>query len=277
MASLVNVIRELEITKLLEYLEENPSKKDILKELNNEKQKLNKKLTKLKAPTKNFGNIDRFLQTNKYKEFLREEKAYEISKNEILNEITECDNKIKMINTDQEYDENRERVLNLIPLIERARTIEEIARFTFYGEQDTKSSNKYLFAIFLLLQSIDIIKTETDINKVYNSLDLHILNQKLEDLNIEVLIKNLKRIKIELDDGFVQLITMIMNERSLCTQNNLMTAFPILKQLKEDSQVPKNIRVALEILDDEGNKKRTIHEVGCEILVKEIFYKIKES
>lgn len=277
MASLVNTIRELEITKLLQYLDENPSKKDILKELNNEKQKLTKKLSKLKMPVKKFGNIDRFLQTAKYKEYLKEEKAYELAKNEILNEISECENKMKIIDTDQEYDENRERVLNLIPLIEKARTIEEIAKFTFYGEQEIKSANKYLFAILLLFQSIDIIKSDSDINKVYNSLDLHILNQKLEDLNIEILIKNLKRIKIEIDDGFIQLISMIMNERSLCTQNNLMTAFPILKQLKEDNQVPKNIRVALEILDDEGNKKRTIHEVGCEILIKEIFYKIKEN
>ena len=84
-------------------------------------------------------------------------------------------------------------------------------------------------------------------------------------------------VQFEVDDGFIQFISMVMNEKSLCTQNNLMTAFPILRQLKDDDQVPKNIRIALEILDDEGNKKRTIHEVGCEILMKEIFYKIKES
>ena len=185
--------------------------------------------------------------------------------------------KIKIIDTDQQYEENRARALNLIPLLEKAQTIEEIAKVTFYGEQELISPLKYLISIFLLFQSVDIIKSDSDINKVYNSLDLHVLNQKLEDLDVETLLKCLKRIKIEVDDGFIQFISMVMNEKSLCTQNNLMTAFPILRQLKDDDQVPKNIRIALEILDDEGNKKRTIHEVGCEILMKEIFYKIKES
>ena len=277
MASLVNIIREMQISKLIKYLDENPAKKEIIKTLNNEKIKLNKKLAKLKPPSKNYGNIDRLLQTNKYKEYLTEEKKYEIEKKELLNEISEYENKIKIIDTDQQYEENRARALNLIPLLEKARTIEEIAKVTFYGEQEIKSPLKYLLSIFLLFQSVDIIKSDSDINKVYNSLDLHVLNQKLEDLDVETLLKNLKRIKIEIDDGFIQFISMVMNEKSLCTQNNLLTAFPILRQLKEDNQVPKNIRIALEILDDEGNKKRTIHEVGCEILMKEIFYKIKEN
>lgn len=277
MASLVNIIREMQISKLIKYLDENPAKKEIIKTLNNEKIKLNKKLAKLKPPSKNYGNIDRLLQTNKYKEYLTEEKKYEIEKKELLNEISEYENKIKIIDTDQQYEENRTRALNLIPLLEKSRTIEEIAKVTFYGEQEIKSPLKYLLSIFLLFQSVDIIKSDSDINKVYNSLDLHVLNQKLEDLDVETLLKNLKRIKIEIDDGFIQFISMVMNEKSLCTQNNLLTAFPILRQLKEDNQVPKNIRIALEILDDEGNKKRTIHEVGCEILMKEIFYKIKEN
>lgn len=277
MASLVNIIRETQIGKLIKYLDENPARKEIIKTLNNEKVKLSKKLTKLKPPSKNYGNIDRLLQTNKYKEYLTEEKKYEIEKKELLNEISEYENKIKIIDTDQQYEENRARALNLIPLLEKARTIEEIAKVTFYGEQELISPLKYLISIFLLFQSVDIIKSDSDINKVYNSLDLHVLNQKLEDLDVETLLKSLKRIKIEVDDGFIQFISMVMNEKSLCTQNNLMTAFPILRQLKDDDQVPKNIRIALEILDDEGNKKRTIHEVGCEILMKEIFYKIKES
>lgn len=277
MASLVNVIRETQISKLIKYLDENPARKEIIKTLNNEKVKLSKKLTKLKPPSKNYGNIDRLLQTNKYKEYLTEEKKYEIEKKELLDEISEYENKIKIIDTDQQYEENRARALNLIPLLEKARTIEEIAKVTFYGEQELISPLKYLISIFLLFQSVDIIKSDSDINKVYNSLDLHVLNQKLEDLDVETLLKSLKRIKIEVDDGFIQFISMVMNEKSLCTQNNLMTAFPILRQLKDDDQVPKNIRIALEILDDEGNKKRTIHEVGCEILMKEIFYKIKES
>ena len=277
MASLVNIIRETQISKLIKYLDENPARKEIIKTLNNEKVKLSKKLTKLKPPSKNYGNIDRLLQTNKYKEYLTEEKKYEIEKKELLNEISEYENKIKIIDTDQQYEENRARALNLIPLLEKARTIEEIAKVTFYGEQELISPLKYLISIFLLFQSVDIIKSDSDINKVYNSLDLHVLNQKLEDLDVETLLKSLKRIKIEVDDGFIQFISMVMNEKSLCTQNNLMTAFPILRQLKDDDQVPKNIRIALEILDDEGNKKRTIHEVGCEILMKEIFYKIKES
>jgi len=277
MASLVNIIRETQISKLIKYLDENPARKEIIKTLNNEKVKLSKKLTKLKPPSKNYSNIDRLLQTNKYKEYLTEEKKYEIEKKELLNEISEYENKIKIIDTDQQYEENRARALNLIPLLEKARTIEEIAKVTFYGEQELISPLKYLISIFLLFQSVDIIKSDSDINKVYNSLDLHVLNQKLEDLDVETLLKSLKRIKIEVDDGFIQFISMVMNEKSLCTQNNLMTAFPILRQLKDDDQVPKNIRIALEILDDEGNKKRTIHEVGCEILMKEIFYKIKES
>lgn len=277
MASLVNIIRETQISKLIRYLDENPARKEIIKTLNNEKVKLSKKLTKLKPPSKNYGNIDRLLQTNKYKEYLTEEKKYEIEKKELLDEISEYENKIKIIDTDQQYEENRARALNLIPLLEKARTIEEIAKVTFYGEQELISPLKYLISIFLLFQSVDIIKSDSDINKVYNSLDLHVLNQKLEDLDVETLLKSLKRIKIEVDDGFIQFISMVMNEKSLCTQNNLMTAFPILRQLKDDAQVPKNIRIALEILDDEGNKKRTIHEVGCEILMKEIFYKIKES
>ena len=70
---------------------------------------------------------------------------------------------------------------------------------------------------------------------------------------------------------------MIMSEKSFCTEKNLMASFPILRQLKKDKGVPKNIRVALDILDNKENENRTIHEVGCEIFLKEIFYKIKEK
>ena len=99
----------------------------------------------------------------------------------------------------------------------------------------------------------------------------------MEDINLEAFIKSLRKAKIDIDDGFYQFIVMIMNEKSNCSSVNLLSSFPILKQLKEDKEVPKNIRVALEMLDDSKNENRTIHEVGCEIFLKEIFYKIKEN
>ena len=182
-----------------------------------------------------------------------------------------------MIETDQDYDNNRARVIELIPLVEKAKTVEEIALYTFYGSLEAKSNSKYLLAIILLFQSIDIIKKDSDIEKIYNGLDIPTINQKLEEINIDSLIKSLRKANIDIDDGFSQFIVMIMNEKSCCSQVNLLSSFPILKQLKEDKGVPKNIRVAVERLDNKDNENRTIHEVGCEILLKEIFYKIKEN
>jgi uncharacterized protein (UPF0147 family) len=167
--------------------------------------------------------------------------------------------------------------MDLIPLVEKARNIEEIAFYTFYGTLEVKTVSKYLLAIILLIESVGIIKTDSDIDKVYNGLDIVKINQKLEEVNLETFIRSLKKARIDIDDGFYQFITMIMNEKSKCSQVNLLSSFPILKQLKEDKEVPKNIRVALERLDDKQNENRTIHEVGCEIFLKEIFYKIKEN
>ena len=277
MKKLVTIVKELELSKLMEFLNENPSKKEILKNLNAEKANINKQLSKIKEPEKNYSNFDRLLLSKKYKLYQKEYHEYESKKNELLGTLNEYLNKIKMIETDQEYDLNRQKVIDLIPLVEKAKSIEEIALYTFYGELDVKSNSKYLLAIILLLQSIDIIKKDSDIERIYNSLDIFTINQKFEDVNLEKLIKCLKKIKIEIDDGFYQFIAMIINDKSLCNQVNLLSSFPILKQLKEDNGVPKNIRVALEILDDNQNEKRTIHEVGCEIFLKEIFNKIKEN
>lgn len=277
MEKLVTSVRKLELNKLMGFLNENPSKKEVLKNLNDEKNKVNKQLSKLKEPEKKYSNFDRILFTNKYRSYQKEYHNYESKKNELNAIFTEYLNKIKMIETDQEYDNNRKKAIDLIPLIEKAKSVEEIAMYTFYGTLDVKSNSKYLLAIILLLQSVDIIKKDSDIERVYSGLDIYTINQKLEETNIESLIKSLRKVKIDIDDGFYQFIVMIMNEQSLCSQINLLTSFPILKQLKEDKEVPKNIRVALEILDDNKNERRTIHEVGCEIFLKEIFYKIKEN
>ncbi len=277
MEKLVTTIRKLEMSKLIEFLNENPSKKDVLKNLNSEKSKLEKELSKLKEPDKKYSNFDRILFTNKYRNYQKEYYEYEKNKNELHLVITEYSNKIKMIETDQEYDDNRKKVMDLIPLVEKARSVEEIAFYTFYGTLEVKTVPKYLLAIILLIESVGIIKTDSDIDKVYNGLDIVKINQKLEDVNLEAFIRSLRKARIDIDDGFYQSITMIMNEKSKCSQVNLLSSFPILKQLKEDKEVPKNIRVALERLDDKQNENRTIHEVGCEIFLKEIFYKIKEN
>ena len=277
MEKLVTTIRKLEMSKLIEFLNENPSKKDVLKNLNNEKNKIEKQLSKLKEPEKKYSNFDRILFTNKYRNYQNEYHNYEKNKNELNGVLNEYSNKIRMIESDQEYDDNRQKVMDLIPLVEKAKTIEDIALYTFYGTLDVKSNSKYLLAIILLLESIGIIKADEDIDKVYDGLNILTINQKLEEVNLETLIKSLRKAKIDIDDGFYQFIGMIMNEKSTCSQVNLLSSFPILKQLKEDKGVPKNIRVALERLDDKQNEKRSIHEVGCEIFLKEIFYKIKEN
>jgi len=277
MEKLVTSVKKLELNKLMDFLNENPSKKDVLKNLNNEKNKINKQISKIKEPEKKYSNFDRILFTNKYRSYQKEYADYEARKNELNAILNEYSNKIKMIETDQDYDFNRQKVIELIPLVENAKTIEEIALYTFYGSLDVKSNLKYLLAIILLFQSIDFIKKDNDIERVYNGLDIDIINKKLEEINLESLIKSLKKVKIDIDDGFYQFIVMIMNENSLCNQVNLLSSFPIFKQLKDDKGVPKNIRVALEILDNNQNEKRTIHEVGCEIFLKEIFYKIKEN
>ncbi|MBQ4634200.1 MAG: hypothetical protein IJB71_02490 [Bacilli bacterium] len=277
MASLVNVVRNLEIDKLKQYLDSFALKEKRLEELTTEKEQLNEKLNLLGVPEKNLGSLDKLLKTNKYKCYLSEKEKYISEKNKIINRIEACSTEIEALNDISENEEDKAKALALIPLLEKAQTIEEIARFTFYGEQEIKNVNQYFLAIFLLAQNLEIIKTEKDIDEIYDSLNLIMLNQKLENLNVESFLKSLKKIQIEIDDGFIQLITMLLNQKSLCTQENLNSAFPILKQLKEDKCVPKNIRVALEILDSAENDERTIHEVGCEILMKEVFYKIKES
>ncbi len=277
MEKLVTSVRKLELKKLMQFLDENPSKKDVLKDLNNEKNKISKEISKLKEPVKDYGNFDRLFLNKKYKDYQRAYKEYDSKKSELNAILLEYSNKIKIIETDKEYDDNRKKVIDLIPLVEKAKTVEEIALYTFYGSLDVKSDSKYLLAIILLLQGIDIIKKDSDIEKVYNGLDIVTLNQKLEEVDLELLIKSLRKVKIDIDDGFYQFIMMIRNENSCCSETNLLSSFPILKQLKEDKGVPKNIRVALEILDSNRNEKRTIHEVGCEIFLKEIFYKIKEN
>ena len=277
MEKLVTTVRKLELNKLVDFLNENPSKKDVLKKLNEEKNKISKQFNKLKEPEKKYSNFDRILFTDKYRTYQKDYRNYEKSKNELNAILTEYSNKIKMIETDQEYDNNRKKVIELIPLVENAKTIEEIAFYTFYGTLDVKSDLKYLFAIILLLNSVDIIKKDSDIERVYKGLDIFTINQKLENVNLESLIRNLKKAKIDIDDGFYQFIVMIMNEKSICSETNLLSSFPILRQLKDDKEVPKNIRVALEILDNNQNERRTIHEVGCEIFLKEIFYKMKEN
>ena len=277
MKKLVTTVRELELNKLMDFLDENPSKKEMLKNLNNEIIKINKQFSKLKEKEKKYTKFDRLLLTSKYRDYQKKYREYEAEKSELLATSTDYSNKIKINENDKEYDDNRKKVLDLIPLVEKAKTVEEIALYTFYGTLDVKSNSKYLFAIILLLQSIDIVKNDSDIDKIYNGLDINTINQKLEDVNFESLIKNLRKVKIDIDDGFCQFIIMIMNENNLCNQVNLLSSFPILKQLKEDKEVPKNIRVALEILDNNKNERRTIHDVGCEIFLKEIFYKIKEN
>lgn len=277
MEKLVTTIRKLEMSKLIEFLNENPSKKEVLKNLNGEKTKIEKELSKMKEPDKKYSNFDRILFTNKYRSYQKEYYEYEKNKNELHVVLNEYSNKIRMIETDQEYDDNRKKVMDLIPLIERARTVEEIAFCTFYGTSEVKTTSKYLLAIILLIESVGIIKNDSDIDRVYKGLDIPKINQKLEEVNLETFIKSLKKARIDIDDGFYQFITMIMNEKSKCSQVNLLSCFPILKQLKGDKEVPKNIRVALELLDDKQNEDRTIHEVGCEIFLKEIFYKIKEN
>ncbi len=276
MEKLITTVRKLELKKLIDFLNENPSKKEVLKNLNEEKNKTSKQLAKLKEPEKKYSNFDRILFTDKYRSYQKEYRAYEKTRNELSAVINDYENKIKMIETDQEYDDNRKKVIDLIPLVEKARSVEEIALYTFYGTTDVKSDSKYLLAIILLLSSINIIKKDSDIARAYNGLDLFTINQKLENINLESLIKCLRKVKIDIDDGFYQFIVMIMNETSNCSQVNLLSSFPILKQLKEDKGVPKNIRVALEMLDDRENENRTIHDVACEIFLKEIFYKIKE-
>ena len=271
MEKLVTTVKKLELKKLMQFLDENPSKKDVLSDLNKEKNKIKKELSKLKEPTKNYGNFDRILFTNKYRTYQKEYYHYETKKAELTSILNDYANKIKMIETDQEYDDNRAKVIDLIPLVESAKTVEEVAMYTFYGNLDVKSNSKYLLAIILLMQSIDIIKKDSDIDKVYNGLDLFTINKKLEEVNLELLIKNLRKVRIDIDDGFYQFIVMIMNEKSICSETNLLSSFPILRQLKEDKEVPKNIRVALETLDSSKNEKRTIHEVGCEIFMKEIW------
>ena len=277
MEKLVTSIRKLELNKLIDFLNENPSKKEVLKNLNEEKNKIDKQLAKLKEPEKKYSNFDRILFTDKYRTYQKDYRAYEKNKNELNAISSEYANKIKMIETDQEYDSNRQKVIDLIPLVEKATSVEDIAFYTFYGTLDVKSDLKYLLAIILLISSVDIIKKDSDIERVYKGLDIFKINQKLEDVNLDTLIKNLRKAKIDIDDGFYQFIVMIMNEKSICSETNLLSSFPILKQLKEDKEVPKNIRVGLEILENNQNENRTIHEVGCEIFLKEIFYKIKEN
>ena len=277
MEKLVTTVRKLEISKLMEFLSENPSKKEVLRNLNKEKNKIKKQLSTLEEPVKNYSNFERLLLSSKYKKYQKEHKEYESKKNELNSTFNDYLNKIKAIESDREYDNNRIKVIELIPLIEKAKTIEEMALYTFYGTLDIKSNSKYFLAIILLLQNVEIIKNDSDIDKVYKGLNNVIINQKLKEINFDNLIKNLKKIKIDIDDGFYQLMMMIINEESLCSEVNLLSSFPILKQLKEDKGVPKNIRVALEILDNKHNEKRTIHEVSCEIFLKEIFYKIKEN
>ena len=277
MEKLVTSVRKLELNKLIDFLDENPSKKEVLKSLNDEKNKIDKQLSKLKEPEKVYSNFDRILLTDKYRSYKKNYREYEMKKNELNAIFNEYSNKIKMIETDQDYDTNRQKVIDLIPLIEKARTVEEIAFYTFYGNLDVKNSSKYLLAIIFLLQSVDIIVKDSDIERAYNGLDILKINNKLEDINLEKFFKSLKKVGIDIDDGFYQFISMIMNEQSVCSEVNLLSSFPILKQLKEDKEVPKNIRVALELLDGNKNENRTIHDVSCEILLKEIFYKIKEN
>ncbi len=277
MSKLITNIKKLEINKLMDFLNENPSKKEILKSLNAEKLKINKQVLKLKKPEKKYSNFDRLLSTQKYKDYQKEVKNYDDKKRELNTIVIDYENKIKIIETDQEYDNNREKVIKLIPLIENSKSIEEIALYTFYETLDVKSSLKSLIAIILLLQSIEIIKKDSDIEKVYDGLDIELINKKLDEVSLESLIKTLGKNKIDIDDGFYQFIIMILSDNSSCNQKNLNASFPILRQLKKDKEVPKNIRVAIDILDDAKNENRTIHEVGCEILLKEIFYKIKEN
>lgn len=277
MEKLVTSIRKLELAKLIDFLNENPSKKEVLKTLNEDKNKISKQIAKLKEPEKKYSNFDRILFTDKYRSYQKEYRNYEKTKNEMNTILNDILSKIKMVETDQEYDDNRKKVVDLIPLIESAKSVEEIALYTFYGTVDVKSNSKYLLAIILLLSSVNIIKKDSDIERVYKGLDNFTISKKMEDINLEAFIKSLRKAKIDIDDGFYQFIVMIMNEKSNCSSVNLLSSFPILKQLKEDKEVPKNIRVALEMLDDSKNENRTIHEVGCEIFLKEIFYKIKEN
>lgn len=277
MGNVVKTIKALEINKLKQFLDENPSKKNKLKAYFKEKEELTKEYENLKVPVKNYGNFGRILKTEKYKEYIEEKKQYEILKSEIWNNIVECEKKILETENSNEIDENRNSFLVLIPLLEEVETIEDLAYFAFYTSEQERNANKQLIALALLFQNLNYIKTEHDINDIYDSLDFENLNDRLEDLNLLSLTRSLKRIKIEIDEGFYQFISMIINEKTLCNQYNLMTTFPILKQLKEDKQVPKNIRVALDILDDQKNEERLINEVGHEILIKEILYKVKEN
>lgn len=277
MTKLVTTIKKLEVEKLLLFLDENPSKKDVLSELSKKRNQVKKEISKLKEPVKNYSNFDRLLSSHKYKEYLSKNKEYLDKKHDLSIELGEIEEKENLVKGDANYDANRLKVVNLIPLIEESRTIEDIAFYTFNDSLEIKNDLKYILYVVLLLDSIDIIKKDEDIDKVYRELNIPILNKKLNDVNLETLIKNLKKIKIDIDDGFYQFITMIMGEKSFCNEKNLMASFPILKQLKKDKGVPKNIRVALDILDSKGNENRTIHEVGCEMFLKEIFYKIKEK
>ena len=54
MEKLVTSVRKLELKKLMEFLNENPSKKEVLKDLNSEKNKVSKEIGKLKKPVRSF-------------------------------------------------------------------------------------------------------------------------------------------------------------------------------------------------------------------------------
>lgn len=276
MKTIIDKVKELEIKKLINYLDDNPSKEKVLEELTKEQKECEKRLQDLKEPAKEYSQIDKLLQTRKYKEYNHLLQDYATVKEKNINLINQYKNKIAMIEDDADYDVDRCKVSNLIPEIEESKTIEEIALKTFFNNQEV-SANKYLLAIVMLLQSIDLTNNKEDIDNIYNSFDLPNLTKKMEELDFENLLKSLKRIKIDIDDGFIQFIIMIINEKSLCTQENLKNGFPFLNQLEEDDEVPQNIRVAIEILEKDENKSKTIHEVGCEILIKEILSKIKED
>ncbi len=274
---MIEEIKKIEVQKLQSLLESYPPKKEILSNLKSEKARIKRRIANLKEPKKEYNNIEKLLQTQKYKNYNVNLEHYSETKNNLLKKIGEIDKKIKLIEKDEEYDLTRDKVMEIIPLIEKAKTIEAIANYTFSDKEKNKSVNKHLLSIFLLIQSAEIVKTDEDIRKLYKSLKTKSLAKKLEDLNLEKLFKSLKKINIEIDDGFIQFIVMIINEKSFCTKDNLVTTFPILEQLKEDKEVPKNIRVGLEILANNKNSKKTIHEIGCEILIKEVLYKIKEN
>ena len=71
MKTIIDKVKELEIKKLINYLDDNPSKEKVLEELTKEQKECEKRLQDLKEPAKEYSQIDKLLQTRKYKEYNR--------------------------------------------------------------------------------------------------------------------------------------------------------------------------------------------------------------